>query len=216
MSLRSKILKFSAGLIAAFSLAFVINQSSAQSLDDSKYKAVKTPFKVSTGDKIEVAELFWFSCGHCFALEPAVNKWKASKPDNAEFVKVPAVFGKRGEFHAKAFYTMKALDAPEQAYEDFFKKIHVERKRINDLGALVSLLANYEKTEEQVTSAFNSFLVDNQVRTAAKISRQSGATGVPTIVVDGKYLTGQSMHSDGATGLFNTVNLLVEKAAAER
>lgn len=215
MSLRSKTLKLSAGLIAALSLAFAITHSNAQSLSDSSYKPVASPFKVSTGDKIEVAELFWFGCGHCFALEPSIKQWNANKPANAEFVKIPAIFSKRWEFHGKAFYTMQALNVPEEAYDAFFRRIHVQRKPVNNYNSLVSFLADYDKTEEQVESAFNSFEVDTKVRAATKISRQSGATGVPTILVDGKYMTSQGMNA-GTAGLFETVNLLVEKAASER
>lgn len=215
MSLRSKTLKLSAGLIAALSLAFAITHSNAQSLSDSSYKPVASPFKVSTGDKIEVAELFWFGCGHCFALEPSIKQWNANKPANAEFVKIPAIFSKRWEFHGKAFYTMQALNVPEEAYDAFFRRIHVQRKPVNNYNSLVSFLADYDKAEEQVESAFNSFEVDTKVRAATKISRQSGATGVPTILVDGKYMTSQGMNA-GTAGLFETVNLLVEKAASER
>ena len=215
MSLRSKTLKLSAGLVAALSLALAITHSNAQSLDDSKYKPVASEFKVSTGDKIEVAELFWFGCGHCFALEPSIKRWNANKPANAEFVKIPAIFSKRWEFHGKAFYTMKALNVPEEAYDAFFQSIHVNRKQINNFDTFVAFLRSFDKSEEEVEAAFNSFEVDSKVRAATKISRQSGATGVPTIVVDGKYMTSQGMNA-GTEGLFETVNLLVEKAAAER
>ncbi len=216
MSLRSRTLKLSAALVAAFGIALAMTHSNAQSLDESSYKKVASEFKVSTGDKIEVAELFWFGCGHCFALEPSIKKWKENKPANAEFVKVPAIFSKRWEFHGKAFYTMQSLGVPEAAYDAFFQSIHVKRKPINKLSTLVSFLADYDKTEEQVTATFNSFEVDSKVRAAAKISRQSGATGVPAIIVDGKYMTSQGMNKNGVAGLFQTVDKLVEKAAAER
>ncbi|GAA6138205.1 thiol:disulfide interchange protein DsbA [Arenicella sp. 4NH20-0111] len=215
MSLRSITLKLSSGLLAALTLAFAVSHSNAQPLDESTYKPVATQFNVSSGDKIEVAELFWFGCGHCFALEPTVKKWNANKPDNVEFVKIPAIFSKRWEFHGKAFYTMKALNVPEEAYDAFFHSIHIKRKQINNLGALTEFLAKFDKTEDQINSAFNSFEVDSKVRAAIKISRQSGATGVPTIVVDGKYQTSQGM-TGGVDGLFKTVDLLVEKAASER
>ncbi len=215
MSLRSITLKLSSGLLAALTLAFAVSHSNAQTLDESTYKPVATQFNVSSGDKIEVAELFWFGCGHCFALEPTVKKWNANKPDNVEFVKIPAIFSKRWEFHGKAFYTMKALNVPEEAYDAFFHSIHIKRKQINNLGALTEFLAKFDKTEDQINSAFNSFEVDSKVRAAIKISRQSGATGVPTIVVDGKYQTSQGM-TGGVDGLFKTVDLLVEKAASER
>ncbi len=221
MSLRAKSLKLSAALIAILSIAFAVTHSNAQtsvakpSLSAGSFKPVSQVFPVSTGEKIEVAELFWFGCGHCFALEPSLKQWKKTMPSNATFVKVPAIFSSRWEFHGKAFYTMKSLDVPEQAYDAFFQSIHVKRKQINSLNALVSFLSAYDKSEEEVTSAFNSFEIDSKVRAAKKISKQSGATGVPSIVVDGKYLTTQSM-TNGVTNMFKTVDLLVEKAAAER
>ena len=187
----------------------------AQTVDSSKYKPVREQMTVTTGDKIEVAELFWFGCGHCFALEPALKEWKKNIPANAEFKKVPAIFSSRWEFHGQAFYTMQALDVPEKAYDDFFNEIHVKRKQMNNMNQLVTFLSAFDKTEEQVKSAFNSFDVSNKMRAAKKITRQSGANGVPSIIVDGKYLTSQQL--GGGTGqMFQVVNQLVGKAAAER
>ncbi len=216
MVLRQQSLKISALIAAALSVVFLIAQgSNAQALNESAYKPVASPFKVSTGDKVEVAELFWYGCGHCYALEPSVKKWSANKPANAELVKIPAIFNKRWEFHGRAHYTMEALGAPSEAYDAFFHSIHVKRQKLNNTDSLVAFLATFDFSEAQVMSAFNSFEVDSKVRAAAKISRQSGATGVPTIVVDGKYMTSQGM-ANGVEGLFKTVDLLVEKAASER
>lgn len=222
MTLRSKILKLSTVILAVIGITFAVTHSSAfddhnvaSNLNAASFKSVNAEFTVSTGEKIEVAELFWFGCGHCFALEPSLKKWKKTMPANAKFVKIPAIFSSRWEFHGRAFYTMEALNVPDKAYDAFFHSIHIKRKQINSLDALVTFLAPFEKTEEEITSAFNSFVVDSKVRTAAKISRQSGATGVPAIVVDGKYLTTQGM-ANGVNGMFETVDLLIEKAASER
>lgn len=188
----------------------------AQTVDETKYKPVTSTFSVSTGDKIEVVELFWFGCGHCFALEPHVKTWlKDSKPDNVEFVKVPALFSKRWEFHGQAFYTMEILGVEQEVYDAFFKSIHVNRKPINNLNSLVDFMANFGKSKEEVESAFNSFAVDTKMRNARKITRASGARGVPAMVVDGKYLTSQQ-NAGGTKELFDVVNQLAAKAAAER
>jgi len=191
------------------------NSPATSTLSESQYSAVKEPFTVSTGDKIEVAELFWFGCNHCFALEPKIKQWKVNKPENAEFVKVPALFSRRWEFHGQAYYTMEALGLPQEAYDKFFRRIHVERRGINKLEQLVDFLGPYEKTKEQVESTFNSFAVDTKMRNARKITNASGATGVPAIVVDGKYLTSQSQ-AGSADELFSVVDQLVDKAASER
>lgn len=222
MTLRSRTLKFSAVIIAVVGIVLAVTHSNAgddhsidEKLNAASFKPVSSQFKVSTGDKIEVAELFWFGCGHCFALEPSLKEWKKTMPDNAKFIKIPAILSSGWEFHGRAFYTMEALNVPEKAYDNFFHSIHINRKRINNLDALIRFLEPFNKSEEEITSAFNSFVVDSKVRTAAKISRQSGTTGVPAIVVDGKYLTAQGM-TNGVTGMFETVDLLIEKAAAER
>lgn len=202
---------------AAFAALLIACQGEtvAQEVDASKFKPVASPMKASTGEKIEVAELFWFGCGHCFALEPALKAWKEKMPANAELVKVPAIFSKRWEFHAQAFYAMQALSAPEEAYEQFFRSIHVDRRQINNLDALVKFMAKFDKSEEDVESAFNSFEVDSKLRAARKITRDSGATGVPAMMVDGKYLTTQQM-AGSQQQMFETVEQLVKKAAAER
>ena len=200
-------------LIAALSLS---GGAFAQEVDSSKYENVTEQLTVSTGEKIEVLELFWFGCGHCFALEPGIKNWLQDKPENVEFVKMPAIFTSNlWEFHGKAFYTMKALDAPAEAYDEFFNHLHVKRLTISNVKQLSSFLLAYGKSEDEVTAAFNSFAVDNQVRAAKKATRQAGATGVPTIVVDGKYRTSQSI-AGSTDEMFTVINQLTEKAAAER
>ncbi len=185
-------------------------------LNDKQYTETREAMTVSTGDKIEVVELFWFGCGHCFALEPTLKSWLKRKPENAEFVKVPAIFTSNSwEFHGKAFYTMQALDVPSEAYDAFFNQIHVNRKNVGNLAQLSDFLAAYDKSAEDVESAFNSFAVDSQVRAAKKLTRQSGITGVPAMVVDGKYLTSQRM-AGSSDQMFKVVDQLVEKAAGER
>lgn len=201
-------------LIAAVLMACQ-GETVAQTVDSSQFQDVKNPMKPSTGDKVEVVEMFWYGCGHCYALEPSVKKWQANKPENAELVRVPALFSKRWEFHGQAYYTMEALGVLEQAHEKFFEEIHMRRKQINNLSQLIDFLARFDKGADEVKDAFNSFGVDSKMRAARKITRDSGATGVPTLLVDGKYMTTETL-TGGPVQLFNVIDQLVEKAAAER
>lgn len=207
--------KLFTALLVAVSLFACQGDISAQTLNDNQYTVLNAPIDVSTGDKIEVAELFWYGCAHCFALEPYVKDWQKDMPENAEFIKVPAIFSKRWEFHGKAYYTMEQLGVLEQANDAFFHQIHVMRKQINDLDALIAFLAKYEKTADEVTAAFNSFSVDSKLRAAKIITAKSTASGVPAILVDGKFHTSVSL-AGSANALFDVVDLLVDKAASER
>ncbi len=211
----SKTLKLGLFAIVASVLMACQGETVAQTVDSSKYQDTREAITVTTGDKIEVAELFWFGCSHCFSLEPALKEWKKTMPANAEFKKVPAIFSKQWEFHGQAFYTMQALNAPEAAYDEFFNAIHIKRNPLNSMGRLVAFLGDYDFTQEQIESAFNSFDVNNKMRAAKKITRQSGANGVPALVIDGKYLTSQRL-SGGTAQMFKVVDQLVGKAAKER
>ena len=211
----SQTLRASAFVLVATVLMACQGETVAQTVDATKYKPTREQMIVTTGDKVEVAELFWFGCGHCYSLEPALKQWKKNMPANAMFRKVPAIFSARWEFHGKAFYTMQTLGVPDAAYDDFFSNIHVKRQSMNSMGQLVALLATYDKTEQQIESAFNSFDVSNKMRAAKKITRQSGADGVPAIVVDGKYITSQQL-TGGTAEMFKVVDQLIGKAAAER
>ena len=203
-------------LAIATSLFACQGESSAQTpLSDSNYTLLNAPLGISSGDKIEVTELFWYGCGHCFSLEPQVNAWKKDIPDNVAFVKVPAIFSKRWEFHGKAFYTMEALGVLEEANDAFFHRIHVEKKPVNDLDALVKFMADYGKTANDVTSAFNSFAIDTKLRNAKTITAKSTATGVPAFLVDGKYHASVSL-AGSTTNLFNVIDQLIVKATAAR
>lgn len=213
-SLKS-IIKSSSLLAAMIFLMACQSEISAQTLDESMYSVLDTPLQVSTGDQIEVTELFWYGCPHCYSLEPFVKDWLKDKPENSEFVKIPAIFSSSWQFAAQVFYTMEALGVLEEANDTYFHRIHVLRKQTNNLDDLIEFMATYGKTPDETTAAFNSFAVDTKVRNANRITRSSTATGVPAILVDGKYLTSVSQ-AGGQAELFQVINQLVEKAAAER
>ena len=75
----NKTLRTSAFALFASVLIGFQGSASAQTVDESKYKPVREEITVTSGSKIEVAELFWFGCSHCFALEPALKEWQKKR-----------------------------------------------------------------------------------------------------------------------------------------
>lgn len=190
-------------------------QTSATTYTEGKeYTVIKNPIPTTSEGKVEVMELFWFGCGHCFALEPHVKKWLENKPENAEFKKVPAIFSDRWEFHARAFYTMQMLKVLDKAETPFFNAIHIDRTPMDNIDNLVLFLADYGVTKQEVVDAFDSFAVDSNARSAKAISIRSGARGVPSMIVGGKYLTSVSQ-AGGQEQIFDVVNFLVNKVEKE-
>src|SRR5512144_1563790 len=56
------------------------------------YFPVEPPQATTTGDKIEVLEVFSYACPACNQFRPFADKIKASLPANAEMRYLPAAF----------------------------------------------------------------------------------------------------------------------------
>ena len=83
-------------------------------IEGGHYEVLPEVLPVQTGDKIEVVEMFWYRCPHCYRLEPYMLDWLATKkPENAEFVPIPAILNKQWAYHARAYYVFEALGLDE-------------------------------------------------------------------------------------------------------
>ncbi len=187
--------------------------------EGTHYKRFRpTKMKVNGGDSIEVAEVFWYGCNHCYNLEPLIARWKSDLPEDVEFVKMPAVWNPALETHAQAFYTIEALagsgviENKHAVHMAFFDKIHVDRQRMTSEKSIVDLLGAFGVSKEQFESAWTSFEVNTKMRQAKTLNRSYNIASVPTIVVNGKFVTDETM-AGGKPELFAVIDELV---ASER
>jgi thiol:disulfide interchange protein DsbA len=177
-------------LLACFG---VFLASQAWAFDEGiEYVALAEPQPTESGDKIEVVEVFMYSCPHCFHLEPAIESWLKTKPENVEFRRMPAVFGPKVEPHARAFYAAEVVGAQDKFHEPLFKALHVQKRKIWDEDALVAFAVEQGIDGEEFRNAYNSFFVNAKVRRAAEMGRRFGVDGVPAAVINGKYRTSPS------------------------
>ena len=170
---------------------------------------------VETGNKIEVREFFWYGCPHCYALEPAINKWLKTKPANAQFVRMPAILSPSWEPHARTFYAFEALGVTDKLHSAFFNAIHVRGQALNNESSIAEFVAKHGVDKEKFLKAYNSFSVNAFVKNAVQMAQRDGIEGVPTLILDGKFRTGSSMVG-GHDALMHLVDYLIKKSAAER
>src|SRR6185312_15203106 len=69
--------------------------------------------------KVEVVEVFWLGCPHCYALEPYIQAWLKNKPAYIDFVRVPVMWGPVHRAHGRLFYTLMALNRPDLVEKAF-------------------------------------------------------------------------------------------------
>jgi len=186
-----------------------------QYIEGGHYELLTEFQPVQTGDKIEVVEMFWYRCPHCYRLEPYIEKWLENKPENAEYVPIPALLNQSWAFHARAFFTFEALGLTDQLHIKFFDAIHKDRKPFNTVEQLAEWAASHGADPAAITETMDSFAVNNKLNFASVMSQKYGITGVPAIIVDGKYRTNVTM-AGSHEELFNLINFLVKKAAEER
>jgi protein dithiol oxidoreductase (disulfide-forming) len=172
------------------------------------------PTDVAPG-KIEVIEFFWYGCPHCNALEPYLERWSKQKPPYVEFVRVPAMWGEVQRAHARLFYTLQALGKLDTLHSKVFEKIHTDRDPLyapeDDKGTLADQLAFAKAngiSESDFTTAYNSFAVQNNLQKADDMARRDRIESVPTIVINGKYVTDVGM-APGPDNLIQIINDLV-------
>lgn len=151
------------------------------------YEMVTPAQPVKSPDKVEVIEFFWYGCPHCYSLEPSMVEWLKTKPANVEFIRQPAVFSDLWGKHAKAFFTAEALGVTEKVHADLFDAIQNKRQKLTSEDDLAKFFAAHGVKDEDFRAAYNSFLVDAKMRQAETMGPRYGISGVPSLIINGKY-----------------------------
>ena len=176
------------------------------------------PTDVPTG-KVEVIEMFWYGCPHCYALDPTIESWRQNKPAYVEFRRVPVMWGEEHRAHAHLFYTLKALGKLDQLHSHVFDEIHQKGNLLfvaGDPKATLQAQLQFARangvSEAEFLSAYNSFGVQNNLQQADDLVRRDRIDAVPTIVIDGKYVTDVEMAGSAS----KLVQLIDDLAASDK
>ncbi|MEQ8205070.1 MAG: thiol:disulfide interchange protein DsbA/DsbL [Woeseia sp.] len=180
------------------------------------FRLVPTQPTVGGADKIEVAEIFWYGCNHCYDFEPIINQWAQGKPANSRFVRIPAMWNPLVKLHAQLYYTEEVLAKngkladPEEFRATVFREYHQRGNRLTSEGTIQALFERFGVSAEDFGSTWKSFEVAQKMRVAEDLGRRYGITGVPAVVVNGKYRTGAG-EAGGYPNLIKVIDELVER-----
>jgi thiol:disulfide interchange protein DsbA len=183
--------------------------TSAKFQEGKNYKKIvpAQPTNVAPG-KVEVVEVFWYGCGHCFALDPAVESWRTkSKPSYVEFVRVPAMWNEGTRMHARVFYTAEVLGKLDELHSLIFREIHVNGDPLNTVDKIQAFFQQHGVSKEAFTKAFSSFAVESKLQRADFLNKRYRIQSVPAVIVNGKYSTDVST-AGGESQLFALIDEL--------
>ena len=203
-------------LLIAFVLSFFAMSVFAADFEEGiHYRELLEKQPTRTGDKVEVLELFWYACPHCYDLEEPLQRWKANIPANAEFVAIPAILRPNWEFHAKVYYAFEALGVLDQFHEAMFKAYHEQgEKHFKPEPVAMWVEKNGGPSKQEFMDVFESFAVDTGARNSHVLGQRYDISGVPSVVVGGKYLTSPVM-AGNHDKLFQVVDFLIKKVRSE-
>jgi thiol:disulfide interchange protein DsbA len=204
-----------AALVAASVFGMTAQAADAPLEAGKQYVELSSAVPVAVPGKIEVVELFWYGCPHCYAFEPTINPWVQKLPADVNFVRIPAMFGGIWDLHGQLFLTLEAMGVEHDVHTAVFDAIHKEHKMLKTKEEMADFLATKGVNKDKFLSTFDSFAVKGQVEKAKKLAAAYQISGVPTMVVDGKYRFDLGT-AGGPEAALNVADQLIAKERAAK
>ena len=198
--------KYSSGMVKLIICLFFV---STVSLADPKYVQISNQ-KQTEYDQIVIYEFFWYGCPHCFNLEPTMDQIEADLGKDTILIKVPVSLRDTWQNHAKAYFTLKQMNLDDDLHVKLFEEIHINSQRLDTKDSLSQFVSNHGYNSKKFEELFDSFGTEIRMNKASRLAREYQISSVPTLVINGKYMTSGSYVSS-YDELIDVVNLLVEK-----
>ena len=173
------------------------------------------PFAPLNG-KVEVVEVFGYTCIHCAHFQPQVAAWKRKQPAHVRFTPVPAAFGGFWMPYARAYYAAEKLGVLGKTHDVMFKALHEQGSMPIQNASnqeIAAFYAKYGANPKVFAQTMDSPAVEAQLQRSRQFAMDTGIEGTPTMVVNGKYrVTGRNFDET-----LRTTDYLVarERAAAK-
>jgi len=171
---------------------------------------VSPALETQNKDTVEVLEFFWFGCPHCFAFEPAINSWVENKPDHVSFVRSAPPLNRSWVGHSMAYYAAKELGVVEEFFEPFFNAIHIDKRKLSKVHTISEFAGELGLDKDRFAKTMQSNSVEKEIKKSIEHAIGSKITGVPSLLVNGRYVTGPSM-----AGSYEETFKLVDKFVEE-
>lgn len=189
----------------------VATPSYANFVEGTDYKVLENPENIA-GDVVVVREFFWYGCPHCYTLESHMQKWTKERAKDVAFFRTPAAMNPVWEVPARGFYAAQLMGYEEKTHQALFDTIHKDGKRADkSQETLADWYATQGVDKAKFNSLYNSFAVNTKIERSKAGAKRYGLTGVPAVVVHGKYVV-----SGDTEKVPQVVEFLVNKVREEQ
>jgi len=163
-------------------------------VEGTHYTKLAQPVPVSTpAGKIEVIEFFSYGCPHCNALEPTLEVWAKRLPPDVVFKRVPVGFNALYENYQRIYYALEAMGQVEAMHRKVFNAIHQQRQRLDKEADIAAFMTANGLDGAKFVDLYKSFTVQTKAKQAQQLSQSYKIDGVPSMAVQGRYVTSGSL-----------------------
>jgi len=162
-----------------------------------------------------VIEFFWYGCPHCHDFEPELSAWVKRQGSDVVFRKIPVAFRDDLLPHSQLFYALETLGMSD-LHGKVMDAIHVGKKKMISEVEISDWLATQGVDRQKFSSAFRSFTVISKARATSQIAQNYRIDGVPTVAIQGKYITSPSIAGGSKSRAIDVMDYLVSKAKKEK
>jgi len=199
----------------ASALALLAGAASAQIQLGRDFQRVEPPRSAAADGRIEVIEFFYYGCPVCYETEPFLSRWLVTAPEYVAIRRVPALSTEAWGPLAKLFYTLDALGQIDRLHWQVYDSFHFEDVRLNDEKIMVDWAVRNGIDRQRFLGTYGSPEVAARVAQARELLKAYDVRGVPTFIVDGKFLTSARL-AGGTQQVVQVVDQLVRLAREER
>ena len=178
------------------------------------YQRIATPQPVAvSAGTVDVVEFFSFACPHCFEFEPALETWLRRKPAGVHFHRAPVRFLQNAVNFQPMYFALEAMDLVDTLQQKVFNAVHLEHQRLDTPEAIAAFMTKNGVDARRFMSIFNSFGIRTKVQEANQLMDAYGVDSVPTLAVQGRFLTSPAL-AKGEEKTLSVVEYLAAQARA--
>ena len=179
------------------------------------YEVLPQVIRTANPDKIEINEIFAYTCGHCYNFEAVLHPWAEALGDDVDMQRTPAVWRPEMEVYARAYYSGLALKVLDKVHKPIFEAIHVRKEAVHTEQDVAKIFVAAGIDSVKFSQVFNSFGMTSMVNLGKARMRGYRTQGTPEMVVNGKYRISSRM-TGGFDGMLKVADFLIAKERAAK
>lgn len=210
-------------LIVIASFGFIAATAAAAPnapVEGVEYQRLPQAQPTDTGKKVEVLEFFWYNCPHCHAFEPYLADWAKKQGERVVVKRVPVGFRESFVPQQKLYFTLEAMNRLD-LHKVVFDTIHGKRQKLDREDQIMAFIDKQDIDKKKFVDTYNSFTVQSKVNRVRQLQEAFRIDGVPTVAIDGQYVTspsivGQSMRGAPEDMLNNATLQVMDALVAKK